>query len=92
MVNIGVIGYGYWGPKVVRNFYGLTDCKIVAVCDKSPKALQHVLATYSGIECTRDASDIFTSKAIDAVAIVTPVSTHYELARKCVENGKHVFV
>jgi predicted dehydrogenase len=92
MVNIGVIGYGYWGPKVVRNFYGLTGCKIIAVCDKSPEALQHVLATYSGIACTRDARDIFTSKAIDAVAIVTPVSTHYELARKCLENGKHVFV
>ena len=59
MVNIGVIGYGYWGPNIVRNFYGLTDCKIVAVCDKSPEALQHVLASYSGIECTRDAQGYF---------------------------------
>src|SRR5215813_113727 len=83
MVNIGVIGYGYWGPNIVRNFSGLTDCKIVAVCDKSPEALQYVLASYSGIECTHDARDIFMSKAIDAVAIVTPVSTHYELARQC---------
>jgi predicted dehydrogenase len=89
---MGVIGYGYWGPKVVRNFQGLPDCKVVAVCDKSPEALQHVLASYSDIECTREASDIFASTKIDAVAVVTPVSTHYELARKCIENGKHVFV
>src|SRR6266705_2248482 len=92
MLKVGIIGYGYWGPNIVRNFYGLTDCKIVAVCDKSPEALQHVLASYSGIECTHDARDIFLSKAIDAVAIVTPVSTHYELARQCLDNGKHVFV
>jgi predicted dehydrogenase len=92
MLSIGVIGYGYWGPKIVRNFSGLTDCKVVAVCDKSPEALQHVVASYAGITCTRDARDIFLSKAIDAVAVVTPVSTHYELARKCLDNGKHVFV
>jgi predicted dehydrogenase len=92
MVNIGVIGYGYWGPNIVRNFYGLSDCKIVAVCDKSPEALHHAMATYPDIKCTHDAQDIFRSKAIDAVAIVTPVSTHYELARQCLDNGKHVFV
>jgi predicted dehydrogenase len=92
MLKVGVIGYGYWGPNIVRNFHGLTNCKIVAICDKSPQALKHVLASYAGIECTHDVRDIFTSKDIDAVAIVTPVSTHYELARKCVENGKHVFV
>jgi predicted dehydrogenase len=92
MLKVGVIGYGYWGPNIVRNFHGLPDCKIVAICDKSPRALKQVLASYSGIECTCDARDIFTSKDIDAVAIVTPVSTHYDLARKCVENGKHVFV
>ena len=87
MVNVGIIGYGYWGPRIVRNFYGLSDCKIIAVCDKSPEALQHVMATYSDIKCTHDAQDMFMSKAIDAVAIVTPVSTHYELARQCLDNG-----
>jgi predicted dehydrogenase len=92
MLKIGIIGYGYWGPNIVRNFSGLTDCTIVAVCDTRPEAFQHVLASYPGITCTRDARDIFTSKTIDAVAIVTPVSTHYELARQCIANGKHVFV
>jgi predicted dehydrogenase len=92
MVNIGVIGYGYWGPNIVRNFSGLTNCKIVAVCDKSSAALQQVSAAYADIECTYDARDIVLSPAIDAVAVVTPVSTHYELARQCLDNGKHVFV
>jgi predicted dehydrogenase len=92
MINIGVIGYGYWGPNVVRNFYGLANCKLMAICDKSPSARTRVLGSYSGIEVTDDVRDILTSTAIDAVAIVTPVATHYELARLCLENGKHVFV
>ena len=92
MLNIGIIGYGYWGPNVVRNFHGLTNCNIVSICDQSPEALRRVAALYPHIEVTRDARDIFASPAIDAVAVVTPVSTHYELARKCLENGKHVFI
>lgn len=92
MLKVGVIGYGYWGPNVVRNFHGLPNCQLVAVCDKSPKALKQVSASYPSIECTNEARDIFASPDIDAVAVVTPVSTHYELARQCLENGKHVFV
>jgi predicted dehydrogenase len=92
MIKVGVIGYGYWGPNVVRNFHGLANCKLMAVCDKSPSARTRVLGSYSGIEVTNDVRDILTSKVIDAVAIVTPVATHYELARLCLENGKHVFV
>jgi predicted dehydrogenase len=92
MIKVGVIGYGYWGPNVVRNFHGLANCQLTAVCDKSPSARTRVLGSYSGIEVTNDVGDILTSKVIDAVAIVTPVATHYELARLCLENGKHVFV
>src|ERR1043166_205477 len=92
MLRMGVIGYGYWGPNVVRNFHGLAHCKITAVCDQNPEALRRVSALYPSIEVTRDARDIVTSTAIDAVAVVTPVSTHYELARQCLENGKHVFI
>ena len=92
MLKIGVIGYGYWGPNVVRNFHGLANCKLVAVCDKNPAAIARALASQPGVEVTSDACDIFTSKVIDAVAVVTPVATHYELARLCLANGKHVFV
>ena len=92
MVNIGVIGYGYWGPNIVRNFSAHHDCKVVAVCDKNPTALARVLIKHPDVRLTTDADSIVTSPDIDAVAIVTPVSYHFELAKKALENGKHVFV
>jgi predicted dehydrogenase len=92
MIKIGVIGYGYWGPNIVRNFAGHQDCKVVAVCDKNPAALARVLGCHPGILVTTESDDIVMSPEIDAVAIVTPVSCHYELARQALENGKHVFV
>jgi predicted dehydrogenase len=92
VVNVGVIGYGYWGPNIVRNFSGHQDCKVVAVCDKSAAALGRAASRHSGIRTTTDANDILTSADIDAVAVVTPVSGHYPLAKKALENGKHVFV
>jgi predicted dehydrogenase len=92
MIKLGVIGYGYWGPNIVRNFSGHQDCKVVAVCDKNSVALARVLGRHPGVQVTTEADDIVTSPEIDAVAIVTPVSYHYELAKKALENGKHVFV
>ncbi len=92
MIRLGVIGYGYWGPNVVRNFVGHHDCKVVTVCDKSSTALARAMAAYPGIGVTTDPEAVLLSAAIDAVAIVTPVSYHYELAKKALENGKHVFV
>lgn len=92
MIKLGVIGYGYWGPNIVRNFSGHQDCKVVAVCDKNSVALARVLGRHPGVRVTTEVDDIITSSEIDAVAIVTPVSYHYELAKKALENGKHVFV
>lgn len=92
MVKLGVIGYGYWGPNIVRNFIAHQDCKVTAVCDKNPVALARVLTQHPNICLMTDADDIVMSPDIDAVAIVTPVSYHYELAKKALENGKHVFV
>jgi predicted dehydrogenase len=92
MVKLGVIGYGYWGPNIVRNFSGHQDCKVVAVCDKNPVALARVLIQHPNVRLMTEADDIVKSPEIDAVAIVTPVSYHYELAKKALENGKHVFV
>jgi predicted dehydrogenase len=92
MVKLGVIGYGYWGPNIVRNFSGHQDCKVVAVCDKNPVALARVLIQHPNVRLMTDADDIVTSSEIDAVAIATPVSSHYELAKKALENGKHIFV
>jgi predicted dehydrogenase len=91
-IRFGVIGYGYWGPNVVRNLCSVQDCEIVSVCDKSEEALRRVNRTHPSIQVTADAAEILTSPEIDAVAVITPVWTHFELARTALENGKHVFV
>jgi predicted dehydrogenase len=92
VVRVGVIGYGYWGPNVVRNFDNLDNCQVVAVCDRSPDALGRVHRIYPRIRLTSDFAEILRSPDIDAVAVVTPVWTHFELAKAALENGKHVFV
>jgi predicted dehydrogenase len=91
-VNIGVIGYGYWGPNVVRNFYNATNAAVICVCDLSPKALQRVRRNYPSMPVTTNPDDILTNSEIDAVAVVTPISHHFPLAKKALENGKHIFV
>src|SRR5690242_11885864 len=92
LIRIGVIGYGYWGPNVVRNFHSQQGSRVVAVCDNSSKALKRVQQLYPSIALTSDHRDLLVASDIDAIAIVTPVRTHYELAKAALENGKHVFV
>jgi len=92
VVRVAVIGYGYWGPNVVRNFHGLDNCELVAICDQSRAALQRARRVYPAVLLTSDFAEILTSPVIDAVAVVTPVWTHFELAKAALENGKHVFV
>jgi predicted dehydrogenase len=92
MINIGVIGYGYWGPNIVRNFSSLDYTRVLCVCDSNQGAMDRVRKSYPHVAVSRDYNDIVTSPDVDAVAVITPVSTHFELARKALENGKHVFV
>src|SRR5438128_7385357 len=92
MLKLGVIGYGYWGPNIVRNFSSQPDCQLVAICDKNPKAVAQWLSRHPAVHATSNPDDVMSSPEIDAVAVVTPVSTHYDLAKKALENGKHVFV
>src|SRR5574339_1159221 len=91
-LRIGVIGYGYWGPNVVRNFFNVPNATVTAVCDANPKSLARVQSVYPSLQVTTNADHILTSPDIDAVAIVTPISHQYPLAKKALENGKHVFV
>ena len=91
-LKIGVIGYGYWGPNVVRNFYNVPNATVTAVCDANPKALGRVRSVYPSLNVSTNPDHILTNPDIDAVAIVTPISHHYPLAKKALENGKHVFV
>src|SRR5438128_1615395 len=92
MIKLGVIGYGYWGPNIVRNFASHPDCRVAAIYDKSPEAVARAFSRHPAVSAASDLDEITGSPEIDAVAIVTPVSTHYELAKKALENGKHVFV
>jgi len=89
---MGVIGYGYWGPNIVRNLRGVDGCEVATVCDRSPGALTRVAQAYPDVATTRDASELMTSPKIDAVAIVTPVHTHFPLAKSALQHGKHVFI
>src|SRR3989442_3298184 len=92
MIRMGVIGYGYWRPNIVRNLYGLDGCQVAAVCDQSPTALERVTKAYPGLPVTANPADLLTSAEIDAIAVVTPVCTHFELAKAALANGKHVFI
>jgi len=92
MINIGVVGYGYWGPNIVRNFNSLNDARVICVCDKNKKVLNSFQKHYPAVHTTTDFNKLITSPDIDAVAIVTPVFTHYKLAKLALEKGKHVFV
>jgi predicted dehydrogenase len=92
MVKFGVVGYGYWGPNVVRNLDRLESAEVVAVCDKSPAARKKVAKAYPDVLVTDDSAELMSSPDIDAIAVVTPVWTHYELAKAALLNGKHIFV
>jgi predicted dehydrogenase len=91
-MKFGVIGFGYWGPNVVRNLATLEGSHLVAIAEISPAARLRAQKAYPGIKVMSDASELICSTEIDAIAIITPVWTHYELAKAALENGKHVFV
>ena len=92
MISIGVIGYGYWGPNIVRNFQGLDINCVKSLSDLNPKALAKAKKINPSIHTTTDCREILRSPGIDAVAVITPVATHYPLVKEALENGKHVFV
>ncbi len=92
MIRFGVVGYGYWGPNIVRNLHTIDEAEVVAVCDKSPVALSRVRQLYPAVRLTSDCRELVEADDIDAVAIITPVWTHFSLAKTALENGKHVFV
>jgi len=91
-MRIGVIGYGYWGPNLVRNFSEVAGCQVVAVSDLSEDRLRLAKVRYPAIETTTDSLALLSRSDIEAVAIATPVSTHYDLAARALAAGKHVFL
>lgn len=92
MIKVAVIGYGYWGPNLVRNFWECEDTALVTVCDRDEARLAQVRARYPAVRTTVDLTEILDDSEIDAVAVATPVSTHFELAMKALAADKHVLV
>src|ERR1700675_3591615 len=92
MIKVCCIGYGFWGPNIVRNLRALESCQVVGICDQTPAARKRIEAANPGIPVHSEASELIKSPDVDAIAVVTPVWTHYELAKAALENGKHVFV
>jgi predicted dehydrogenase len=91
-IRIGVIGYGYWGPNLVRNFAEVPGAQVWSVSDTRPEVLSQAHARYPAINTTTDSQALIEDPAIDAVVIMTPVSTHYDLALTALQAGKHVLV
>jgi len=92
MIRVGVIGYGYWGPNIVRNFNNGDISRVLMVCDQRSDSLRKVQQAYPQVQVTSDSGELINSPRIDVVAVVTPVWTHFELAKAALKNGKHVFV
>ncbi len=91
-IRFGVVGLGYWGPNLVRNLVELPEADVAYVCDTRLETLERIKLRYPGVLQTTRYEDLLEDPAIDAIAIVTPVSTHFELAHTALMAGKHVFV
>ena len=92
MISIGIIGCGYWGPNLIRNFNQIPDCKMLMCCDLDEKKLERMRTLYPAMQTTSRVDDLICNPEIDALGIATPVSTHHDLAKQALRQGKHVFV
>ncbi len=92
MINIGIIGYGYWGPNLLRNFSETSGATVVGVADLDLAKLAIVQKRYPAVKVTSDVQELLADPAIDAIAVATPVSTHFELGMAALKAGKHVWI
>lgn len=92
MIGIAVVGYGYWGPNLVRNIADIPDARLIQVCDIRKERLAQIQARYPTVGVTDDLEEVLRDPRVDAIAIATPVSTHFKIAMKALMAGKHVFV
>jgi predicted dehydrogenase len=90
--RIGVVGLGYWGPNIARNFASVPGCELAWCCDSSPEALARIAESFPQTRLTDDLGELLSDPDLDAVAISTPVPTHAELSVRVLEAGKHCFV
>jgi predicted dehydrogenase len=92
MINVGIVGYGYWGPNLVRNFAETPGAAVAAVADSDTAKLEIVQRRYPAVKVTTDFQDLITDSSIDAIAIATPVRTHFELGIAALRAGKHLWL
>ncbi len=92
MLRMGIIGYGYWGPNIVRNFSTADGSEVKMVCDMNQQSLKKVKKNYPQVNVTADIDQLIKNPEVDAIAIATPVFTHYDLAKKALQAGKSVFL
>ena len=92
MINVGLIGYGYWGPNLARNFNLNPDMNLVSICDFAPDRLKKASTLYPQTNMVDTVDDFYNKNHLDAVAIATPVSAHYDLAKRALQAGKHVWL
>jgi predicted dehydrogenase len=91
-IGIGLAGYGYWGPNLLRNFRNTANCRVVGVADKSSDSLKRVSSAFRDVEVFEDVEALIDHPHVDAIVIATPVATHYDIARRALIRGKHVLV
>ena len=91
-MKIAVVGLGYWGPNLVRNFLATDGVKNVVCCDIHPKRFEKIASRFHGVETTSDFDEVIRRSDIDAIVLATPVSTHYPLGMRALEAGKHLLV
>ncbi len=92
MIRAGVIGYGYWGPNLVRNLADAPDCEVAGVADLRPERRALAQRRYPGVRVMAEANELIADPKIDAILVATPLSGHYDLARRALDAGKHVLV
>jgi len=91
-IKIGVVGCGYWGPNLIRNFRSLPDCQLKLICDVSPPRLAHMKKLYPEVRGTMDYAHLLNGAGLDAVVIATAVHMHYPMAKASLLAGKHTFI
>ncbi len=92
MIRMAVIGCGYWGPNLIRNFHNTPEVELRAIVDLNPKRLEHVGKQYPHVRKIDDYREVLADPEIEAVVVATPVSTHFPLGRAILESGKHLFI
>src|SRR3954462_81623 len=91
-MKVAVIGAGYWGPNLIRNFLALDEVEAVVACDRDENRLAKMRKSFYGIETATDNGSVIDRSDVDIIVIATPVSTHHEIAKRALTAGKHVFI